>query len=40
MEDLGPKLAPKFGTLDTEFELSVITKKLCVLSKGNINWET
>ena len=31
---------PKFGTLGTEFELLVGTTKLCILSKGDINWET
>ena len=40
MGDLGPKWAPQIGTLGIEFELSVDTTKLCVLSKGDINWET
>ena len=37
MENLGPKWAPQIGTLGTEFELSVGTTKLCILSKGDIN---
>ena len=28
---------PKFGALGTEFELSVGTTKLCILSKGDVN---
>ena len=40
MEDWAQDGGPKFGTLGTEFELLVGTTKLCILSKGDINWET